>query len=978
MAIIIGDKIKFTTEYIIDKTDIYKVLNSQNDEQKIINVCKLLETQFADNKSEFDKWELYCKGLYEYDAYIKNLYTYFDIKGFSPRVNNTLVRLNIEKIYVPLRFKLDISNNSSEKLPKDNNISYDVITAITNFDKIVILGDPGSGKSTTLKYFAYTICAHRADNEQLQTYIPIYLKATEFAKYFSDTGRSLSEFIIDINTKYGLLFSNSLDNNKLIVLIDGLDEINITNQRHNVVEKINSFTAQYPKIKMIVSSRIVGYKETRLNGYFYHLEVDKFSEEQIYFFLNNWYSTISLYSNNNLEKASEEARKLFRCIKQNKSVYKLAQNPLLITIIALIYYQGSKLPEKRAALYEVATSTLLDNWVKLRAHQKNNIDRAVLIELLAIIAFHIHEHYSSSLIPEKELTQMLTNEYTKIYPYMPQKELKQDVNDIISFLREDAGFLFEKGFAENGEALFGFVHLTFQEYFAAIEFNTKWKEGSFKSNFDNYIYNSNWTEVIKLTASLFKINEPSRLGRTNATKFISDILNIEELLPDINRRLHLVCQILSEEVEIEFDILNDIINELFNRLELVKDECIDFHTSFLDINCVTLLLGTNVYQDYLIQRIFDILQSGQSFELSTRLIYILMRNSNIPAVHSSLTDVLESSQDEIKFHMFHYETVQPIADIVKTELFRNEIIKFINSPIYIQKYEGNLPIQYICCFNKNIDDILLSINLIEDMRIKKDLIDFYVFSWGITNVDNLKEYYNIVKTNYPDLDLSKIEKYIDEVKCKKSLILDFYPIIRFNNFEIYKKKSSELFYATINKEDFVIIDCPLKYENLDPILSKYSSTFILFCNMVISAYNSNSKEIIINNHNELEMLIKYHQSIHFFAHIKLSKAIIFAISNLFIDGMVNNDILYWLVSNCTNYEYSIPTDMTFNREELEYIIRNSNLKNLDKLILLDYIYKSFKDREMLMLAIDEYKKIESIDEKNQYRNFLYNLIYRRY
>ncbi|MBQ8204417.1 MAG: SMEK domain-containing protein [Alistipes sp.] len=284
---IIGDKIKFTTGCIIDKTDLYKILNAQNDDQNIINVCKLLESQFADNKNEFDKWELYCKGLYEYDQYIKNLYTYFDIKGFSPRVNNTLVRLNIDKIYVPLKFKFDFSNNSDENIPKDKKTSYDIITALTNFDKIVILGDPGSGKSTTLKYLAYTICAHRAGNEQLQTYIPIYLKATEFAKYLFDTGRSLSEFIIDINTKYGLLFSKSLENNKLIVLIDGLDEINITNQRHNVVEKINSFTAQYPEIKIIVSSRIVGYKETRLSGYFFHFEVDKFSDKQIYLFLNN-------------------------------------------------------------------------------------------------------------------------------------------------------------------------------------------------------------------------------------------------------------------------------------------------------------------------------------------------------------------------------------------------------------------------------------------------------------------------------------------------------------------------------------------------------------------------------------------------------------------------------------------------------------------------------------------------------------------
>lgn len=69
-------------------------------------------------------------------------------------------------------------------MPKEKRISYDIITALTNFEKIVILGDPGSGKSTTLKYLAYTICAHRTDSYQLQAYIPIYIKATEYANIF--------------------------------------------------------------------------------------------------------------------------------------------------------------------------------------------------------------------------------------------------------------------------------------------------------------------------------------------------------------------------------------------------------------------------------------------------------------------------------------------------------------------------------------------------------------------------------------------------------------------------------------------------------------------------------------------------------------------------------------------------------------------------------------------------------------------------
>lgn len=65
----------------------------------------MLEQQFADNKNELDKWNIYCKGLYEYDQYISNLYKYLEIKGFSPRVNNNIVKLNIDTIYP---FKIQI------------------------------------------------------------------------------------------------------------------------------------------------------------------------------------------------------------------------------------------------------------------------------------------------------------------------------------------------------------------------------------------------------------------------------------------------------------------------------------------------------------------------------------------------------------------------------------------------------------------------------------------------------------------------------------------------------------------------------------------------------------------------------------------------------------------------------------------------------------------------------------------------------
>ena len=474
--------------------------------------------------------------------------------------------------------------------------------------------------------------------------------------------------------------------------------------------------------------------------------------------------------------------------------------------------------------------------------------------------------------------------------------------------------------------------------------------------------------------SLFKTNEPGRLGRSHATKFIADILNIEELLPEMNRRLHLVCQILSEGVELEFEVLKNIIDEIFNRLLSVKDKSIDFHTSFIDENCVTLLLGTNGYQDYLLERIFDILQSDQSSILSKRLICILMGVSNIPAVHTSLIRILESNQDEIKSHMFHYSTVLPVADIVKTELFRNEIVNYINSPAYSQKYEGHLPTQYSCCFKEDLEAWLLSISLITDPRIKKDLIDFYVFSWGMGDVDNIRAYYEAVNTSYPSFDLSRIENHIDKLEHYKSLGLEDYPIITFNGIDIYKKKDNELLYAIIHKEEIDIVDYPFTCEKLEPYFDSYTPTIIPFCDIIISAINTESKEIIIHNNDELELLIKYYNTIHWATHVRLNRAIIYALSNLFIKGVVNENILYWIKRNYNRIQFSFNTDTPFNTTDFVELVKSSSLNIFDKLILLKYTSPQFKDSKMLLPAIDKYNKTESTIEKEEYREILIRIL----
>lgn len=955
-----GDTFKFPVSNIIDKCDIYKELNSQNNSDKIDVILNLLEEQFAD-KQKFDQWDTYCKGLFEYDKYIANLYEYLDIKGFSPKINNSLVRLTLDSIYVPLTFRMD--STTTNKSIQEQPVVFDIFKAIETFNRIVILGDPGSGKSTALKHLAYMLCRNRPTNNQYDKYVPVYIKASEFAKASYDSGKNISDYIIDgYNQKYAKLFSDSLDNDSLVLLLDGLDEISVTNQRHYVVEQLNSFVAQYPDIKTIVSSRIVGYNETRLGGSFFHFEVNKFDQHQIFVFIENWYRSISACSDNDSESAANHAKELFSSIRKNNSVYQLASNPLLLTIIALIYYQGSSLPEKRAALYDIATSTFLDNWVKLRVQQKKyNVDREILIEILAPLAFYIHNNFTTGLIPEKDLRIRLSVEYQKIYPHLNQKELKDEINSIVDFLREEAGFLFEKGRDENGSPLFGFVHQTFQEYFAAIELQTRWKEGALVDDMKTYVYNSNWLEVIKLSASLFKLQEPNRRGRSNASNFVKDILCIDEQLPEMQRRLVVVSQILRDGVEVEFPVFDIIVNELFGLLTVEGERPVAM--SGFDVARFSLsnFLSQGYYTQYLLARITDVIASKPICPLTKNLIYVLVDSSSVELVKDCLQNILKSEDVELKEIIFNYSVVMPVAEIVKTELFKREIVKYVNSPSYEQMYDGHLPIQYVCSFDKDTDEWLQSIRLLCNYKMKADLINFYVFSWGMGEVSNVIRYHSLVKQEYPEMDCTKIENYISEQQKFNTYGLNKYPIATLHGTQVHRKIDEEK-YAIVDKDVVVFCDFPFTYSEFEPYFSDDAQNYIDFLSKVICALNSQSKEVEIGSIAELLNLIRYENTLHWGSKVKLNNVINYAINVYFCKGVKDALILKWLKNKLMDWEYR---NVAYHGVDIEDVIMSSSLLKFEKLLILSAVYSNRNYVDLIRTVIDEYKCEVSEDRRKE-------------
>ncbi len=1003
---VLDGKITFDVKNIIDRTDLYIQLNKQNNLEKINSVCELLEKQFSDNKQERDKWDLYCKGINDYDLFIHNYYKYLDIKGFSPKINNTLVKINLENIYVPLELKIEseIGQAEDEHQKRKKEIIFTLENALNEFNKLVVLGDPGSGKSTILKHLAYNICTNRPVESQFSDLVPVIIKGSEFAKYVSTTSKNLSEFIVDqIDKKYELLFTQKLEGNQLLVLVDGIDEINIASLRHTVVNRINAFIAQYPDTKIIVSSRIVGYKETRLNGHFNHLQVMKFGEDQIRQFITNWYLSVVSSSDSNFEKAKEFSKSLFDSIKQNKSVLNMASNPLLVTIITLIHYQGGTLPEKRASLYDIATSTFLENWVRQRESQRNsNFDKETLVSILAPISYYIHQNFTTGLIAESKLKELFKKEYRNIYPYQNAREETQDLKDIIDFLREDAGFLFEKGLDENGESMFGFVHQTFQEYFTSIEFKTRWKEGCFKDNLDEYIFSSTWNEVIKLSASLFKYSEQSRLGRQYATNFIEDIKNAKDSVPEMYRPLKLILQILKDDTEIEFPFFIQIIDKIFNEI-LIHEEHI--HSGKLEHNrevsvfkySIQALIEAKTYQTYIVERIMtEISREDVSTVLRFNLVQILMNKSEVSIVTEKLIDILRSNNTELKELLFNHNVVMPVSHIVFTNEFREEIVKYVNSADYIQKYNGHLPSQYDCAFElvrrgslrkyieedslfslsaKAKEEKLLSIRLIQDNKMRNDFINFCVFSIGMSDIDDLKEFVSVLKNEYNGLDLPEIEGKIRELEIFQSYGLNEYEIINFKSTKIFLRKDNTSSVALVKDNQVDFITYPFDKRDLQRYFLEEAESFLQFLELVMPVVLKVKSEIEVSNYDTLVNFIKYQKHLHWHTNIEIGNVFNFALKILFDPTNEDSKKLLQWVKNHKKIRYE-KFDLAYDFDKQKFIseVMKSKLEFFEKLYLVHLVGAKSDYESLINPTIESMNEATSEEKKNEIREVLYDVL----
>ena len=375
--------------------------------------------------------------------------------------------------------------------------------------RLVLLGDPGSGKSTFVNFVALCLAGERLgradinlqtltaplpdddgdDREERQPWehgalLPVRIVLRDFAaRGLPETGEptaehlwaflsaelhpaSLREVVPHLRrvfTEQGGLF-----------LFDGLDEVPEAEQRReHIVRFIHQVALAYPEARVLVTSRTYAYRHQDWALEDFAVAVlAPFSRGQIIRFVHRWYDHTAQLRRQNAEDARGRARALVRAILRNERLYELAERPLLLTLMASLHaWRGGVLPEKREQLYAEAVDLLLDRWERQRVvrdrHGKEIIQPS-LSEYLAVgkddlraflnrLAYEAHarqpELRGTADIPEKALLEGLL-ELAVTKDVRPQR--------LVAYLRDRAGLLVPRGVG-----VYTFPHRTFQEYLAA-------------------------------------------------------------------------------------------------------------------------------------------------------------------------------------------------------------------------------------------------------------------------------------------------------------------------------------------------------------------------------------------------------------------------------------------------------------------------------------------------------------------------------
>ncbi|MDX3644345.1 NACHT domain-containing protein [Streptomyces sp. MB09-02B] len=331
---------------------------------------------------------------------------------------------------------------------------------------LAVIGGPGSGKTTLARNTALGLCRHRRRPWKQRLPVLLYLRR-HAADLLADEPPSLGAAAVKAAWLDGKVpahwLDQRLDRGGCVILLDGLDEVADPAERGRVVDWVDRQIQSYPHNTYVVTSRPHGYRSNPVPGAEV-LQVRRFTWAQIDQFLRQWSYATESRARGRADRevraaADRNAADLLARLQEQGALYDLAANPLLLTMTANVHRYRGQLPGSRAELYDEMCDVLLH-----RRSEARGLSDAT--GLTGPHKQHVAQHLALAMMkaqvkdwPERDAARAIRRPLRQVPGDVPPKVFLE--------VACASGLLVER---EHG--VYGFAHLTLQEYLAATQLGT--------------------------------------------------------------------------------------------------------------------------------------------------------------------------------------------------------------------------------------------------------------------------------------------------------------------------------------------------------------------------------------------------------------------------------------------------------------------------------------------------------------------------
>ena len=451
---------------------------------------------------------------------VRNWHGYIRFLGLPDRSDNPDVL--IDRLFVE-PFLINHHVSPDDDPSRWNAEAETIFDVLKNGKRVVLLGDPGTGKSTLLNYLVWLLARPTGQIWSAQMgewLLPVPMVLRELQLRDVTSFRELLDAFLNHAMSEPLRGSNlltqMLTDGRALILLDGIDEIGDSKARENLRTAVFDGFELYPNCLWLLSSRVVGYHEVRFD-YRQESELQKgelsdehsglakeyqrltrkakiqskspftidffqsskigdsesitryiapFDDRQIETFVRNWYFQREPAK----IRAVDAAAHLVKAVHADNAILRLARIPNLLTMMALIHRIEATIPDGRSLLYERISEAYLESIDKFRGVDSGAYNLQQKRRWLARVGYEMQRRRSadqeqgtgsgeSELLVEKgDVICWLDEEMSA---YSSSEALLPE--EFLDYVGRRSGL-----FLPRSDGFYAFVHLSFQEYFAAV------------------------------------------------------------------------------------------------------------------------------------------------------------------------------------------------------------------------------------------------------------------------------------------------------------------------------------------------------------------------------------------------------------------------------------------------------------------------------------------------------------------------------